>query len=64
MQIEDSQKGTGTNHAISALKFKILGEFLDLGYSVLLTDIDIVWLDVRASPFNFSVTARVVTNCI
>lgn len=48
IKIEDSQKGTGTNHAISALKFKILGEFLGLGYSVLLTDIDIVWLD---NPF-------------
>lgn len=48
-QIEESQKGTGSNHAISALKFKILREFLDLGYSVLLSDIDIVWLDVSFS---------------
>ena len=47
MQITDSQKNTGSNHAISALKFKIIKEFLDLGYSVLLSDIDIVWLDVR-----------------
>jgi Nucleotide-diphospho-sugar transferase len=46
LQITESQKKTGSNHAISALKFKILKEFLDLGYSVLLSDIDIVWLDV------------------
>lgn len=45
-QITESQKNTGSNHAISALKFKIIKEFLDLGYSVLLSDIDIVWLDV------------------
>lgn len=45
-QITESQKKTGSNHAISALKFKIIHEFLDLGYSVLLSDIDIVWLEV------------------
>mmetsp|Transcript_20288 Transcript_20288/g.61122 ORF Transcript_20288/g.61122 Transcript_20288/m.61122 type:complete len:374 (+) Transcript_20288:581-1702(+) len=48
IQIEQSQKGTGSNHAISALKFRILHDFLELGYSVLLSDIDIVWLD---NPF-------------
>ena len=46
LQITESQKKTGSNHAISALKFKIIHEFLDLGYSVVLSDIDIVWLDV------------------
>ncbi len=45
-QIDQSQKDTGSNHAISALKFKIIREFLDLGYNVLLSDIDVVWLDV------------------
>lgn len=54
MQITESQKNTGSNHAISALKFKIIKEFLDLGYSVLLSDIDIVWLDVSPhSPFGY-----------
>ncbi len=53
-QIEQSQQGTGSNHAISALKFRILREFLELGYSVLLSDIDVVWLDVSPPPPLFS----------
>ncbi|KAL8026724.1 hypothetical protein ABFX02_14G047500 [Erythranthe guttata] len=40
----DSIGKTGGNHAVSALKFKILREFLQLGYSILLSDVDIVFL--------------------
>lgn len=39
---------TGGNHAVSGLKFQILREFLQLGYSVLLSDVDIVFLQ---NPF-------------
>lgn len=42
------QKGTGDNHAISGLKFHILREFLELGYSVLLSDVDILYFQ---NPF-------------
>ncbi|KAE8660998.1 G-box-binding factor 1-like [Hibiscus syriacus] len=41
---------TGGNHAVSGLKFRILREFLQLGYSVLLSDVDIVYLH---NPFNY-----------
>lgn len=41
---------TGDNHAISGLKFHLLREFLQLGYSVLLSDVDIVYLQ---NPFDF-----------
>lgn len=40
---------TGGNHAVSGLKFRILREFLQLGYSVLLSDVDIVYLQ---NPFD------------
>lgn len=40
----------GDNHAVSGLKFHLLREFLQLGYSVLLSDVDIVYLQ---NPFNF-----------
>lgn len=39
---------TGGNHVVSGLKFQILREFLQLGYSVLLSDVDIVYLQ---NPF-------------
>lgn len=45
----DSIGKTGGNHAVSGLKFNILREFLQLGYSVLLSDIDIVYLQ---NPFD------------
>ncbi|KAK1554547.1 hypothetical protein Q3G72_013792 [Acer saccharum] len=45
----DSVARTGGNHAVSGLKFHILREFLQLGYSVLLSDIDIVYLQ---NPFD------------
>ncbi|PIN09279.1 hypothetical protein CDL12_18146 [Handroanthus impetiginosus] len=38
----------GGNHAVSGLKFQILRQFLQLGYSVLLSDVDIVYLQ---NPF-------------
>lgn len=47
--ISKSQAGTGANHAISGLKFHLLREFLVLGYSILLSDVDIVYLQ---NPFN------------
>ncbi|KAI3841039.1 hypothetical protein MKX03_018270 [Papaver bracteatum] len=40
---------TGGNHAVSGLKFRVLREFLQLGYSVLLSDVDIVYLQ---DPFD------------
>ncbi|XP_047327531.1 arabinosyltransferase RRA3-like [Impatiens glandulifera] len=45
----DTVAKTGSNHAVSGLKFRILREFLQLGYSVLLSDIDIVYLQ---NPFD------------
>ncbi|KAH7653891.1 Fucosylgalactoside 3-alpha-galactosyltransferase protein [Dioscorea alata] len=44
----DSIGKVGGNHAVSGLKFRILREFLQLGYSVLLSDVDIVYLQ---NPF-------------
>ncbi|WCJ33861.1 Nucleotide-diphospho-sugar transferase family protein [Euphorbia peplus] len=46
----DSIGKTGGNHAVSGLKFRILREFLQLGYSVLLSDVDIVYLQ---NPFDY-----------
>ncbi|CAL9193049.1 unnamed protein product [Musa hybrid cultivar] len=40
---------TGGNHAVSGLKFRILREFLQLGYSILLLDVDIIYLQ---NPFD------------
>ncbi|KAL9682722.1 hypothetical protein QQ045_014528 [Rhodiola kirilowii] len=45
----DSIGKIGGNHAVSGLKFRILREFLQLGYSVLLSDVDIVYLQ---NPFD------------
>ncbi|KAL2635396.1 hypothetical protein R1flu_006875 [Riccia fluitans] len=47
--ISSAQKDTGDNHAVSGLKFHLLREFLVLGYSVLLSDVDIVYLQ---NPFD------------
>jgi hypothetical protein len=47
--IHKSQADTGENHAVSALKFGILKNFVELGWSVLLSDIDIC---VLQNPFN------------
>lgn len=48
--VSESQMKTGDNHAVSGLKFHLLRDFLALGYSVLLSDIDIVYLQ---NPFSF-----------
>lgn len=40
-QVADSQKDTGSNHAVSALKFGIIRRFLELGWAVLLSDVDV-----------------------
>ncbi|OIW03478.1 hypothetical protein TanjilG_14703 [Lupinus angustifolius] len=45
----DTIAKTGGNHAVSGLKFRVLREFLQLGYSVLLSDVDIVYLQ---NPFD------------
>ncbi len=50
MQIPKAQAGNGDNHAVSALKFRVLRKFLRLGYSVFLSDVDIV---VLQDPFKF-----------
>mmetsp|Transcript_11613 Transcript_11613/g.20910 ORF Transcript_11613/g.20910 Transcript_11613/m.20910 type:complete len:402 (-) Transcript_11613:357-1562(-) len=47
--IPDSQKGTGDNHAVSSMKFGILKQFLELDYSVFLSDIDVCILQ---NPFD------------
>ncbi|GJP67302.1 hypothetical protein CLOP_g24135 [Closterium sp. NIES-67] len=47
-KIADTQKDGGDNHAISSSKFHLLRDFLVLGYSVLLSDIDIGFLQ---NPF-------------
>ncbi|CAA0807589.1 Nucleotide-diphospho-sugar transferase family protein [Striga hermonthica] len=41
---------TDLSHAVSGLKFRILREFLVMGYSVLLSDVDIVYLQ---NPFDY-----------
>ncbi|XP_061353372.1 arabinosyltransferase RRA2-like [Gastrolobium bilobum] len=46
----DSIAKKGGNHAVSGLKFRVLREFLQLGYSVLLSDVDIVYLQ---NPFDY-----------
>ncbi|KAJ8767241.1 hypothetical protein K2173_013638 [Erythroxylum novogranatense] len=45
----NSIERTGGSHAVSSLKFRILREFLVLGYSALLSDVDIVYLQ---NPFS------------
>ena len=47
--ISTAQSDTGANHAVSAMKFGILRHFLELGYSVLLSDVDIAILQ---NPFD------------
>ncbi|KAL4430612.1 hypothetical protein ABPG77_005852 [Micractinium sp. CCAP 211/92] len=49
VQIPDSQKDVGSNHAVSALKFRILTNFMKLGYAVFLSDVDIIFLQ---NPFD------------
>ena len=49
-QISKSQEATGDNHAVSSLKFRVLRHFLQLGYAVFLSDVDIVTLQARQPP--------------
>ena len=49
VKIPESQKDLGSNHAVSALKFRILQRFMNLGYSVLLSDVDVITLK---NPFD------------
>ena len=49
-QISKSQEATGDNHAVSSLKFRVLRYFLQLGYAVFLSDVDIVTLQVCLLP--------------
>lgn len=57
-QVSKSQADTGANHAISALKFGIIKKFLQLGWSVLLSDIDVC---VLQDPFKFLYRCAAVT---
>ena len=49
-QVFKSQEHTGDNHAISALKYEIIKEFLSLGWNVFLSDVDVV---ILKDPFVF-----------
>nr|XP_043618480.1 arabinosyltransferase RRA3-like [Erigeron canadensis] len=48
--VDKSVAKTDDRHAVSGLKFRILREFLQLGYSVLLSDVDIVYIQ---NPFDY-----------
>ena len=50
MQIAKVEQIAGNNHAVSAQKFQIIKAFLELGWNVLLSDIDVVVLKVSPSP--------------
>jgi len=43
-----SRTGSTDNHATSGLKFKVLVDFLTIGCSVLLSDVDVLWM---TNPF-------------
>ena len=49
-EAKKSAEVKATNHSVSALKFKLLRRILALGYSVLLSDVDVVTL---RDPFGF-----------
>ena len=46
--MSEAQKDVGSNHAVSGLKFRILRPILEMGFAVLLSDVDIVTLQ---NPF-------------
>ena len=58
--MDRAQAGTGDNHAISALKFKIIREFLELGWNVLLSDVDIVVVQVTGPDTPFEQDMRLL----
>lgn len=45
-----SRTGSTDNHATSGLKFKVLVDFLSLGCSILLSDVDVIWLSDPFAP--------------
>jgi hypothetical protein len=47
--------GSTDNHATSGLKFRVLNEFVSTGTSVLLSDVDVVWMQ---DPFAAGESAR------
>ena len=47
--MSEAQKDVGSNHAVSGLKFRILRPILEMGYAVLLSDVDIV---IVQNPFD------------
>lgn len=47
-QAAEGQAGRLFNQRISALKFGIILEFLQLGWNVFLADVDIIMVQVRA----------------
>ncbi|MEW5310225.1 MAG: hypothetical protein WDW38_002042 [Sanguina aurantia] len=49
MAVAKAQADTGENHAVSAMKFGILRRFVSLGYSVLLSDVDVC---IFRNPFD------------
>ena len=49
-----SRTGSTDNHATSGLKFKILVDFLSIGCSVLLSDVDVIWLYALLLPLCIS----------
>mmetsp|Transcript_4625 Transcript_4625/g.11207 ORF Transcript_4625/g.11207 Transcript_4625/m.11207 type:complete len:390 (-) Transcript_4625:521-1690(-) len=50
VQLEGAQKKLGmSNHGVSGMKFRILRTFVELGYAVLLSDVDVVML---RNPFH------------
>ncbi|KAJ9513801.1 hypothetical protein QJQ45_020876, partial [Haematococcus lacustris] len=46
-----------SNHGISAMKFQLIREFLVLGYSVLLSDVDILTLQASTGPDQLAAAA-------
>lgn len=48
LTVGGSQADTGDNHAISSLKFGIIRRFLELGWAVLLSDVDVC---ILSDPF-------------
>ena len=54
------ERGATDNHKTSGLKFRVLAEFLQIGCSVLLSDVDVIWLQAAAIAPRPSREARVV----
>ena len=48
VKVLSSRTGATGNHATSSLKFKVLVDFLTVGCSVLLSDVDVIWV---VNPF-------------